>query len=53
MRHQGFVNMASLPMRYLSGKIGGAIESYVIEKVVPLEGLEPTTPSLRMMCSTS
>jgi hypothetical protein len=22
-------------------------------KMVPLEGLEPTTPSLRMMCSTS
>ena len=22
-------------------------------RVVPLEGLEPTTPSLRMMCSTS
>jgi len=21
--------------------------------MVPLEGLEPTTPSLRMMCSTS
>ena len=30
---------------------GGPV-SFPFEAVVPLEGLEPTTPSLRMMCST-
>ena len=28
-------------------------QSCLVKVVVPLEGLEPTTPSLRMMCSTS
>ena len=27
--------------------------SYARKRVVPLNGLEPLTPSLRMMCSTS
>jgi hypothetical protein len=30
-----------------------ALAPSVVLIMVPLEGLEPTTPSLRMMCSTS
>ena len=36
-----------------SGRRAGFQVSQCIKGVVPLEGLEPTTPSLRMMCSTS